>query len=77
MDTDLIKNLEEMLHGGIEAKLFEDIIYQSRKDRLGEIIYKQRPALTEKRRREKAITQLVQRCPKNWRKANQAGLKAV
>ena len=85
LDTDLIKVLQERLHGGVEAKLnlFGDIIYQTCKDRFGEIISKQRTAPRERGRREKEITQLVQRrrqLRKNWRKATQQereGLKIL
>lgn len=85
LDTDLIKILEERLHGGVEAKLnlFGDIIYQTCKDRFGEVFSKQRTAPRERGRREKEITQLVQRrrqLRKNWRKATQPereGLKVL
>lgn len=63
LDTDLIKILKERLHGGVKAKLnlFWDIIYQTCKDKFCEVISKQRTALRERGRREKEITQLVQR----------------
>ena len=85
LDTDLIKILEERLHGGVEAKLnlFGDIIYQTCKDRFGEVTSKQRTTPKERGRREKEIAQLVQRrrqlC-RNWRKATQPkreGLKVL
>ncbi|KAL6489820.1 hypothetical protein MHYP_G00001650 [Metynnis hypsauchen] len=85
LDADLIKTLEELLHGGVEAKLnlIGDIIYQTCKDRFGELVPRQRTTLGKKTRREKEILQLVQRrrqLRKNWRKATQAekeGLKAL
>ncbi|KAK0156469.1 hypothetical protein N1851_000237 [Merluccius polli] len=85
LDTDLIKTLEGALRGGAQSKLnlIGDIIYQTCKDRFGEIVPKQRTALREKGRREKEILQLVQRrrqLRKNWRKATHAekeGLKAL
>lgn len=85
LDTHLIKILEESLHGGAEAKLNQigDIIYQTCKDRFGEIVPRQRTIRREKGRREKEILELVQRrrqLRKNWRKATQAekeGLKAL
>ncbi len=85
LDTDLIKTLEGSLHQGVESKLdlIGDIIYQTCKDRFGEVISKQRTALREMGRREKEILQLVQRrrqIRKNWRKATPAdkeGLKAL
>ncbi|KAL6455729.1 hypothetical protein MHYP_G00355800 [Metynnis hypsauchen] len=85
LDADLIKTLEESLHGGVEAKLnlIGDIIYQTCKDRFGELVPRQRTTLGKKTRREKEILQLVQRrrqLHKNWRKATQAekeGLKAL
>ncbi|CAK6970580.1 olfactory receptor 6N2-like protein [Scomber scombrus] len=85
LDADLIKILEESLHGGVESKLnlFGDILYQNCKDRFGEVTSKHRTAIREKGRREKAIDQLVQKrrqLRKNWRKATQAekeGLKSL
>lgn len=61
LDADLIKTLEESLHGGAETKLnlIGDIIYQTCKDRFGEIVPRQRTILREKGRREKEILQLV------------------
>ncbi|KAG1932793.1 hypothetical protein F2P79_020826 [Pimephales promelas] len=85
LDFDLIKTLEGSLRGGAEAKLntIGDIIYQTCKDRFGEIVPKQRTARREKGRREREILQLVQRrrqLRKNWRKATHAereGLKVL
>ncbi|XP_063049927.1 NACHT, LRR and PYD domains-containing protein 3-like [Engraulis encrasicolus] len=85
LDADLIKTLEGSLHGGVETKLnlIGDFIYQTCKDRFGEVVPRQRTTLREKGRREKEILQLVQKrrqLRKNWRKATQAekeGLKAL
>ncbi|XP_038130124.1 uncharacterized protein LOC119776004 [Cyprinodon tularosa] len=85
LDTYLIKTLQESLQGGAEAKLnrIGDIIYQTCKDRFGEIVSRQRSIQREKGRREKEILQLVQRrrqLRKSWRKATlveKEGLKAL
>ncbi|RXN34466.1 olfactory receptor 6N2-like protein [Labeo rohita] len=85
LDLDLIKTLEGSLRGGAETKLnlIGDIIYQTCKNRFGEVVPKQMTASREKGRREREILQLVQRrrqLRKNWRKATHAereGLKVL
>lgn len=81
LDSNLSLLVELSVHGGVESKLniFGEIIFEECRERLGEVIRRERTA-PRKGRREKDIEQLVRdrrQLRQNWRKAAQDAKEAL